>query len=235
MFSLPNEIFSDITNFLPNDDITDLMLVEKLQRSCDSAFAKNQSGEWIVQLNLKKFEPIGSEAKKRMKKAFENEERIPRFPAQCNKGHWNLKMPIVTLTTNIPKCKFPSDFRIEFVKLCEETLKRKGLINFLLLSGADFTFGTLEQHQNNQAAVIVDVEACINYTEAENAWAVELMTEFLTVTLDVPAERVIIVFKSLQPQNVGCGGKLLTQRDELKKCSSSECSSSDCSSSDSDK
>ncbi|KAI1697118.1 hypothetical protein DdX_18681 [Ditylenchus destructor] len=85
-------------------------------------------------------------------------------------------MPIVTLTTNIPKSKFPPDFRIEFVK----------------------------------------VEACINYTEAENAWAVELMTEFLTVTLDVPAERVIVVFKELQPQNVGLGGKLITQREEMK-------------------
>ncbi|KAI1697117.1 macrophage migration inhibitory factor (MIF) domain-containing protein [Ditylenchus destructor] len=120
-------------------------------------------------------------------------------------------MPIVTLTTNIPKSKFPPDFRIEFVKLCEETLKRKGLINFLLAAGADFTFGTLDQHEKKEDVVIVDVEACINYTEAENAWAVELMTEFLTVTLDVPAERVIVVFKELQPQNVGRGGEWIGQ------------------------
>ncbi|KAI1697110.1 hypothetical protein DdX_18672 [Ditylenchus destructor] len=99
MSSLPNEIFSDITNFLPNDDITDLMLMSRtfktlvtprLQKINQEMTTMDQSiesfmptpapdftdHEWIVQLNLKKFEPIGSEAKKRMKDAFEDEDEI---------------------------------------------------------------------------------------------------------------------------------------------------------------
>ncbi|KAI1697112.1 hypothetical protein DdX_18675 [Ditylenchus destructor] len=85
MSSLPNEIFFDISNFLPNDDITDLMLMSRtfnalvtprLQKINQEMTTMNQSiesfmptpaphhtdNDWIAQLNLKKFEPIGSEA-----------------------------------------------------------------------------------------------------------------------------------------------------------------------------
>ncbi|KAI1701411.1 hypothetical protein Ddc_17635 [Ditylenchus destructor] len=58
MSSLPNEIFSDITNFLPNDDITDLMLLSKTFNA-------------LLTPRLKKID----QAKKRMKEVFENEEQ----------------------------------------------------------------------------------------------------------------------------------------------------------------
>ncbi|KAI1703445.1 hypothetical protein Ddc_16553 [Ditylenchus destructor] len=97
MSSLPNEIFSDITNLLPNDDITDLMLLSRkfnalvtprLKKIDEEMATVNQSiesfmpspepsptdNEWISQLNLKRFEPIGSEAKSRMKELFEKED-----------------------------------------------------------------------------------------------------------------------------------------------------------------
>ncbi|KAI1713256.1 hypothetical protein Ddc_12016 [Ditylenchus destructor] len=100
MSSLPNEIFSDITNFLPNDDITDQMLMSRtfnalvtprLQKIDQEMATMNQSIEYeeiiapnpiddvcccfrcLAALNLKRFEPIGSEAKKRMKEVFENQ------------------------------------------------------------------------------------------------------------------------------------------------------------------
>ncbi|KAI1697120.1 hypothetical protein DdX_18683 [Ditylenchus destructor] len=97
MSSLPNEIFSDITKFLPNDDITDQMLMSRtfnalvtprLQKIKQEMATMNQfiksfmptpepsDSEWISQLNLKRFEPIGSAAKKRMKDAFKDEEEI---------------------------------------------------------------------------------------------------------------------------------------------------------------
>ncbi|KAI1697116.1 hypothetical protein DdX_18679 [Ditylenchus destructor] len=99
MSSLPNEIFSDITNFLPNDDVTDLMLMSRtfnalvtprLQKIDQEMATMNQSiksfmptpapepsdSEWIAQLNLKRFEPIGSAAKKRMKETFEHEREF---------------------------------------------------------------------------------------------------------------------------------------------------------------
>ncbi|KAI1694007.1 hypothetical protein DdX_20340 [Ditylenchus destructor] len=90
MSSLPSEIFSDITNFLPNDDITDLMLMAKtfnalvtprlkkidedratMNQSIKSPVPEIKDGEWIAQLDLKRFEPIGSVAKKRMKDVIE--------------------------------------------------------------------------------------------------------------------------------------------------------------------
>ncbi|KAI1699566.1 hypothetical protein Ddc_18510 [Ditylenchus destructor] len=90
MSSLPNEIFFNITNFLPNDDITDLMLMSRkfnalvtprLQKINQEMTTMNQSikspmhevddYEWISQLDLKTFEPIGSKAKERMKQTFE--------------------------------------------------------------------------------------------------------------------------------------------------------------------
>ncbi|KAI1697119.1 hypothetical protein DdX_18682 [Ditylenchus destructor] len=75
MSSLPNEIFSDITNFLPNDDITDLMLMSRTFNTLVTPRLQ-KIHEWISQLNLKRFEPIGSAAKKRMKDMFENEEEF---------------------------------------------------------------------------------------------------------------------------------------------------------------
>ncbi|KAI1701413.1 hypothetical protein Ddc_17637 [Ditylenchus destructor] len=89
---LPNEIFADLTKFLPNDDITDLMLLSRkfnalvtprLQKIDEEMATMNQSikspvpeisdDEWISQLNFKRFDPIGSKAKKRMQEAFMNE------------------------------------------------------------------------------------------------------------------------------------------------------------------
>ncbi|KAI1703441.1 hypothetical protein Ddc_16549 [Ditylenchus destructor] len=83
MFYLPNEVLSVITKFLPNDDVIDLMLLSRnfnalvtpRLREIDQEMSNmNQSIEsfmpmpapdetdnvWISQLNLKKFEPIGS-------------------------------------------------------------------------------------------------------------------------------------------------------------------------------
>ncbi|KAI1692595.1 hypothetical protein DdX_21165 [Ditylenchus destructor] len=82
MSSLPNDIFYNITNFLPNDDITDLMLMSRnfnahvtlrlkkidqemaTMNQCIKSFMPNpvpkDDCEWIPQLNLKRFEPIGS-------------------------------------------------------------------------------------------------------------------------------------------------------------------------------
>ncbi|KAI1695374.1 hypothetical protein Ddc_21273 [Ditylenchus destructor] len=95
MSSLPNEIFYNITNFLPNDDITDLMLLSRkfnalvtprLKKIGEEMTTMNQSiesfmpmpeptdDEWISQLNLKRFEPIGSVAKNRIKELFEKED-----------------------------------------------------------------------------------------------------------------------------------------------------------------
>ncbi|KAI1707306.1 hypothetical protein Ddc_14913 [Ditylenchus destructor] len=96
MSALPNEIFSNITNFLPNDDITDLMLMSRnfnalvtprLKKINQDMTTMNQSiksfmpspapeatnDEWISQLNLKRFEPVGSKAKKAMEKVFAND------------------------------------------------------------------------------------------------------------------------------------------------------------------
>ncbi|KAI1707498.1 hypothetical protein Ddc_14783 [Ditylenchus destructor] len=93
MSSFPNEIFYNITNFLPNDDIADLMLMSRnfnalvtprLRKIDQQMATMNQSIEsfmplpapepsnnvWISQLNLKRFEPIGSQAKKRLTEAF---------------------------------------------------------------------------------------------------------------------------------------------------------------------
>ncbi|KAI1699567.1 hypothetical protein Ddc_18511 [Ditylenchus destructor] len=91
MSSLPNEISFDITNFLPNDDITDLMLMSRkfnafvtprLKKINEDRATMNQSikspvpeindDKWIAQQDLKKFEPIGSVAKKQMKAVFES-------------------------------------------------------------------------------------------------------------------------------------------------------------------
>ncbi|KAI1703446.1 hypothetical protein Ddc_16554 [Ditylenchus destructor] len=95
MSYLPNEIVSVITNFLPNDDITDLMVMSRnfnafvtprLKKIDQEMSTMNQSiksfmpspepspfdHDWIRQLNLNKFEPIGSVAKKRMKEFFED-------------------------------------------------------------------------------------------------------------------------------------------------------------------
>ncbi|KAI1699516.1 hypothetical protein DdX_17268 [Ditylenchus destructor] len=102
MSSLPNEIFYNVTKFLPNDDITDLMLLSKkfnvlvtprlrkidqematMDQSIDSFMPspapEHADREWISQLNLKRFEPIGSKAKKRMKQVFENEKDFQNF------------------------------------------------------------------------------------------------------------------------------------------------------------
>ncbi|KAI1707489.1 hypothetical protein Ddc_14774 [Ditylenchus destructor] len=99
MSSLPNEIFADLTNFLPNDDITDLMLLSRtfntlvtprLKKIDQEMSTTNQSiksfmpspepdpsdNEWIAKLNLKRFLPIGSEAKKPMKKLIRNKEFV---------------------------------------------------------------------------------------------------------------------------------------------------------------
>ncbi|KAI1699562.1 hypothetical protein Ddc_18506 [Ditylenchus destructor] len=99
MSYLPNEIYSDITNFLPNDDITDLMFVSlkfnalvtsrlrkineemaTVNRSIESFMPKptpdHADNEWISLLNFKKFEPIGTEAKNLMKEMFDNEKDV---------------------------------------------------------------------------------------------------------------------------------------------------------------
>ncbi|KAI1706845.1 hypothetical protein Ddc_15112 [Ditylenchus destructor] len=111
MSSLPNEIFSDVTNFLPNDDITDLMLMSKTFNALVTPRLKKINQEmstmdqsiksfmpspapdptdckWISQLNLERFKPIGSEAKKRMQKVFENERELPNFLRNATLGNY---------------------------------------------------------------------------------------------------------------------------------------------------
>ncbi|KAI1699569.1 hypothetical protein Ddc_18513 [Ditylenchus destructor] len=95
--SLPSDIFYNVTNFLPNDDIADLMLLSKTfnvfvtprLRKIDQEMAitnqsiksfmpsptpKRNDNKWVSQLNLKKFEPIDSVAKKAMKEVFFNDD-----------------------------------------------------------------------------------------------------------------------------------------------------------------
>ncbi|KAI1700949.1 hypothetical protein DdX_16387 [Ditylenchus destructor] len=90
MSSLPNEILYNISNFLPNDDITDLMLMSRnfnalvtlrlkkidqematMNQSIKSNVPGSPESVWISQLNLKRYEPIGSKAKKRMNDVIE--------------------------------------------------------------------------------------------------------------------------------------------------------------------
>ncbi|KAI1695990.1 hypothetical protein DdX_19281 [Ditylenchus destructor] len=108
MSSLPNEIFADVTNFLPNNDITDLMLMSRtfnalvtprLQKIDQEMSTMNQSiksfmpmpapdpadNEWITKLDLKRFLPIGSEAKKPMKKLIKNTKFVQY--CLCNVHH----------------------------------------------------------------------------------------------------------------------------------------------------
>ncbi|KAI1700955.1 hypothetical protein DdX_16394 [Ditylenchus destructor] len=97
----PSEVLSVITNFLPNDDITDLMLMSKtfnahvtprLRKIDEEMSIVNQSiesfmpspppetdDEWISQLNLKQFEPIGSVAKRRVKQLFADCQFVRKF------------------------------------------------------------------------------------------------------------------------------------------------------------
>ncbi|KAI1701412.1 hypothetical protein Ddc_17636 [Ditylenchus destructor] len=104
MSYLLNEIFYDITKFLPNDDIADLMLLSRnfnalvtprLKQIDKEMATMNQSiksfisiksfyltgpgAKWITDLNLKRFEPIGSKAKKQMKRVLENEKEFLAF------------------------------------------------------------------------------------------------------------------------------------------------------------
>ncbi|KAI1703833.1 hypothetical protein DdX_14672 [Ditylenchus destructor] len=97
MYFLPSEVLIIITNFLPNDGITDLMLLSRnfnalvtprLKNIDQEMATMNQSitsfkpklkpelsdCEWIPQLNLERFEPIGFVAKRRMKEAFKRIE-----------------------------------------------------------------------------------------------------------------------------------------------------------------
>ncbi|KAI1699521.1 hypothetical protein DdX_17274 [Ditylenchus destructor] len=98
MASLPNEIFYDMTNFLPNDDIIDLMLLSRnfnglvaprlrkidqematMDQSVKSLFspsALHPGSEYISEQNLKRIEPVGSKAKKRMKEVFEDKKEL---------------------------------------------------------------------------------------------------------------------------------------------------------------
>ncbi|KAI1701405.1 hypothetical protein Ddc_17629 [Ditylenchus destructor] len=99
MTSLLNEIFSNITNFLPNNDITDLMLLSRkfnvlvtprLQKIDQKMGTMKQSilsfmplpesdpadHKWISQLELKRFKPIGSNAKRRMMKVFQHPDDV---------------------------------------------------------------------------------------------------------------------------------------------------------------
>ncbi|KAI1707495.1 hypothetical protein Ddc_14780 [Ditylenchus destructor] len=95
MSSIPNEVLSVITRFLADDHVADLILLSRnfnahvtprLKKIDEEMATMNQSiksftpfpapdstdNEWISQLDLKRFLPIGSEAKKQMKKVFEN-------------------------------------------------------------------------------------------------------------------------------------------------------------------
>ncbi|KAI1695993.1 hypothetical protein DdX_19284 [Ditylenchus destructor] len=80
--SLPNEIFADLTRFLPNSGITDLMLMSRKfnalvtprLKKIDQGIVPDPAHAWISPLNLKQYEPIGSAAKKRMREVFEKEE-----------------------------------------------------------------------------------------------------------------------------------------------------------------
>ncbi|KAI1707487.1 hypothetical protein Ddc_14772 [Ditylenchus destructor] len=82
MSSLPNEMVSKITNFLPNSGITDLMLTSRnfnalvtpRLRKIDEGIVPDPAHEWVSQSNLKQYEPIGSAAKKRMRAVFEKDE-----------------------------------------------------------------------------------------------------------------------------------------------------------------
>ncbi|KAI1707490.1 hypothetical protein Ddc_14775 [Ditylenchus destructor] len=108
MSSLPNEILRDLTNFLDNDDITDRMLLSRnfnavvtprLLKIDQEMATMNQSiksfmpsptpdhtdNEWISQLDLKRFEPIGSEAKNRMEEAFGYKYYLPHIIRDAKK------------------------------------------------------------------------------------------------------------------------------------------------------
>ncbi|KAI1703444.1 hypothetical protein Ddc_16552 [Ditylenchus destructor] len=122
MSSLPNEIFYDITNFLPYDDITDLMhlsrkfnalVTPRLKKIGEEMATMNQSiesfmpepvptdYEWISQLNLKRFEPIGSVAKKRMKEFFEDNAENDFLNWQARRRKVSLELRQISLE----KCK----------------------------------------------------------------------------------------------------------------------------------
>ncbi|KAI1699570.1 hypothetical protein Ddc_18514 [Ditylenchus destructor] len=141
MSSLPNEIFTNITDFLPNDDITDLMFLSKkfnalvtprLQKIDEEMTTMNQSiksfmpvstpdtdNTWITQLNLKRFKPIGSNAKKRMKEVFE--KRVVHRNCICDIHG----LEVVKKGMSLERFDFPTFLRIlgaliATLKFCQE-------------------------------------------------------------------------------------------------------------------
>ncbi|KAI1697246.1 macrophage migration inhibitory factor (MIF) domain-containing protein [Ditylenchus destructor] len=126
-------------------------------------------------------------------------------------------MPIVTVATNLPAAKFSLDFRTEFVKFCEDIFDRKGLIILHLQSDADIGYGNVEDFAEQTPVVMITVEVIRSLTEDENSLRIKLISDYINKILDVSQDRIVIVFKPLQAQNVGYDGKLLSQHEKKSK------------------
>ncbi|KAI1700950.1 hypothetical protein DdX_16388 [Ditylenchus destructor] len=137
MSFLPNEIFCDVANFLPNNDVTDLMLTSRtfnslvtprlkkidqemstMNQSIKSPVREVTDCEWISQMNLKRFEPIGSAAKERMRDAFEvlrNRESnndILRFKERMSLERFGDATYLRILNALLSKAEFRQEYEI---------------------------------------------------------------------------------------------------------------------------
>uniref|UniRef100_A0A914CXI0 D-dopachrome decarboxylase n=1 Tax=Acrobeloides nanus TaxID=290746 RepID=A0A914CXI0_9BILA len=121
------------------------------------------------------------------------------------------KMPLATLTTNLPDEKFPSDFNKAFSEFLA-VLFNKPAANFVLLvdPGRRFTIGG-----TTEPAVMLVIKSVGSYNETSNIEYSKKISDYVKETLGVGNDRCVIHFQAIEAYEVGKHGTTL--KEFLKK------------------
>uniref|UniRef100_A0A1I8EXV1 Macrophage migration inhibitory factor-2 n=1 Tax=Wuchereria bancrofti TaxID=6293 RepID=A0A1I8EXV1_WUCBA len=135
------------------------------------------------------------------------------WPAYFNQVYLftSRQMPLITLASNVPASRFPSDFNVQFTELMAKILgKPTSRILLLVMPNAQLSHGTTE----NPSCLTV-VKSIGSFSADKNIEYSSSISEFMKKTLDIDPAHCIIHFLNLDPENVGCNGT--TMKELMKK------------------
>nr|ABM30179.1 macrophage migration inhibitory factor [Anisakis simplex] len=111
-------------------------------------------------------------------------------------------MPLVTLASNVPDQKFPSDFNQQLTEvLAKVTGKPAARISLHVMPGARLTHGG-----SDEPTCLINMRAIGAFSDELNVKYASAIAEFMQKTVGIKPEKCLIEFADLESQNVSCSG-----------------------------
>lgn len=108
-------------------------------------------------------------------------------------------MPICTLTTNLKSDEIPDDIEMQLTNTMSEVLnKPKERITVLVNSDARMC-----KNGSKDVTCLLTISSINVFDEEKNPGYTDKLSEFLVSKLKIPRNRVVLVYKPLEPYMVG--------------------------------